>query len=186
MFHIGRRLLQTAILCACLIDFAQAQSDHVNSLQRYTEQGQKALASGRYGEAEQAFEKIRELEPGMAEVHANLGAIYFQERKFDKAVPALRQAIKLNPHLVKSATLLAISLSELGRYSEALPGLEKGFHGSSDSEVKRMCGLQLERAYTGTQRHNKAMEVAIELNRLYPEDPEVLYHTADYLETSRS
>src|SRR5256884_5511565 len=40
-----------------------------------------------------------------------------------------------------------------------------------------MCGLQLERAYTGMQRHNKAMEVAIELNRLYPEDPEVLYHT---------
>jgi len=177
MFNIGRRLLQTAILCACLIDFAQAQSDHVNSLQRYTEQGQKALASGRYGEAEQAFEKIRELEPGMAEVHANLGAIYFQERKFDKAVPALRQAIKLNPHLVKSATLLAISLSELGRYGEALPGLEKGFHGSSDSEVKRMCGLQLERAYTGMQRHNKAVEIAIELNRLYPEDPEVLYHT---------
>src|SRR5439155_23955009 len=54
-------------------------------------------------------------------------SIYFQERKFDKAVPALRQAIKLNPRLVKSATLLAISLSELGRYSEALPGLEKSF-----------------------------------------------------------
>src|SRR5438552_16470960 len=40
-----------------------------------------------------------------------------------------------------------------------------------------MCGLQLERAYTGMQRHNKAVEIAIELNRLYPEDPEVLYHT---------
>ena len=78
MFNIGRRLLQTAILCACLIDFAQAQSDHVNSLQRYTEQGQKALASGRYGEAEQAFEKIRELEPGMAEVHANLERFIFK------------------------------------------------------------------------------------------------------------
>src|SRR5207302_5697043 len=99
----------------------------------------------------------------MAEVDANMGAIYIRERKFDKAVPARRQAIKLNPHLVKSATLLAISLSELGRYGEALPGLEKGFHGSSDSEVKRMCGLQLERAYTGMQRHNKAVEIAIEL-----------------------
>ena len=93
MFNIGRRLLQTAILSSCLIDLTQAPSDDANSLQRYTEQGQKALASGRYEEAERAFEKIRELEPGMAEVHANLGAIYFQERKFDKAVPALRQAI---------------------------------------------------------------------------------------------
>ncbi|PYU44237.1 MAG: hypothetical protein DMG54_09815, partial [Acidobacteria bacterium] len=81
MFNIGRRLLQTAILSSCLIDLTQAPSDDANSLQRYTEQGQKALASGRYEEAERAFEKIRELEPGMAEVHANLGAIYFQERK---------------------------------------------------------------------------------------------------------
>src|SRR5207244_3501012 len=177
MFNIGRRLLQSAILSSCLIDFAQAQSADANSLQRYTEQGQKALAAGRYEEAERAFEKIRELEPGMAEVHANLGAIYFQEKKFDKAVPALRQAIKLNPRLVKSVTLVASSRSELRRYGEALPGLEKGFHASSDSAVKRMCGLQLERTYTGMQRHDKAMEVAIELNRLYPEDPEVLYHT---------
>jgi tetratricopeptide (TPR) repeat protein len=40
-----------------------------------------------------------------------------------------------------------------------------------------MCGLQLLRAYTGLQRDNKAVEVALELNRTYPNDPEVLYHT---------
>ena len=177
MFELGTWLLRTAIICFCSIHLAQAQSTNENALQRYTEQAKVALGAGRYEEAEQAIEKIRELEPAVAEVHANLGAIYFQEKKFDKAVPALRQAIKLNPGLAKSATLLAISLSELGRFKEALPGLEKGFRSASDSEVKRMCGLQLERAYTGVQRHDKAMEVAIELNRLYPQDPEVLYHT---------
>jgi len=177
MFELGSWLLRTAIICFCSIHLAQAQSTNENALQRYTEQAKVALGAGRFEEAEQAFEKIRELEPAVAEVHANLGAIYFQEKKFDKAVPALRQAIKLNPGLAKSATLLAISLSELGRFKEALPGLEKGFRSACDSEVKRMCGLQLERAYTGVQRHDKAMEVAIELNRLYPQDPEVLYHT---------
>ena len=39
-----------------------------------------------------------------------------------------------------------------------------------------MCGLQLERAYNGLHRDSKAVEVALELNRLYPDDPEVLYH----------
>jgi tetratricopeptide (TPR) repeat protein len=89
----------------------------------------------------------------------------------------LRQALKLKPNLPKTATLLAMSLSELGRFSEALPGLEKGFHQSTDPAIKRMCGLQLLRAYTGLQRDNKAVEVALELNRTYPNDPEVLYHT---------
>jgi tetratricopeptide (TPR) repeat protein len=40
-----------------------------------------------------------------------------------------------------------------------------------------MCGLQLERVYSGLQRDAEAVEVALRLNRLYPNDPEVLYHS---------
>ena len=143
---------------------------------QYSEQGQKALAEGRYADAEQAFEQLARLEPGIAEVHANLGLIYFQERKFDLAVPALRRALKLKPSLSKTDALLAMSLSEIGHFKEALPGLERGMRASSDPEIKRMCGLQLERVYTGLQRDGDAVKVALELNRLYPNDPEVLYH----------
>ncbi len=148
-----------------------------SSVERYAEEGQTALAAGRYEDAERAFEKLRQLEPGMAEVHANLGLIYFEERKFDKAVPALRQALKLKPTLAKSGNLLAMSLSELARYNDAVPGLEKCLHKSEDGEIKRMCGLELQRAYTGLKRDSKAVEVAMELNRLYPDDPEILYQT---------
>jgi predicted Zn-dependent protease len=70
-----------------------------------------------------------------------------------------------------------MSLSEVGEYPEALPGLEKGFHQAPDSDTKRMCGLQLMRAYTGLQRDRDAVTIALELNRLYPNDPEILYHT---------
>jgi tetratricopeptide (TPR) repeat protein len=146
-------------------------------VEKYSEQGQRALAQANYAEAETAFEKLRELEPGVPEVHANLGVIYFQERKYEAAVSALRHALKLKPTLPKTASLLAMSLSELGRYGEALPGLEKGFRQSADSPTKRMCGLQLLRAYTGLGQDSKAVEVALQLNRLYPKDPEILYHT---------
>jgi tetratricopeptide (TPR) repeat protein len=154
-----------------------AQSSDNDSLQQYYEEGERALAENRYGDAERAYERLRQLAPGTAEVHARLGLIYFQERKFEQAVASLRQALHLKPNLPKLDTLLAMSLSELGRYTEALPGLEKGFHQSTDPAVRRMCGLQLARAYTDLQRDSKAVEVALELNRLYPEDPEVLYQT---------
>jgi tetratricopeptide (TPR) repeat protein len=146
------------------------------SVEHYSEVGNRALAEGRYADAEQAFEKLRELAPEMAEVHANLGLIYFEERKFPDAVRELQRALKLKPALTKSSTILAMSLAELGRYKEALPGLEKGFR-SSDRETKRMCGLQLERAHTGLQQDAKALEVAMEMSRSYPYDPEVLYHS---------
>jgi tetratricopeptide (TPR) repeat protein len=154
-----------------------AQSSDNDSLQQYYEEGERALAENRYGDAERAYEKLRQLAPGTAEVHARLGLIYFQERKFEQAVASLRQALHLKPNLPKLDTLLAMSLSELGRYTEALPGLEKGFHQSTDPAVRRMCGLQLARAYTDLQRDSKAVQVALELNRLYPEDAEVLYQT---------
>jgi tetratricopeptide (TPR) repeat protein len=174
-----RKVSALALLLWLLVSGFDAlgQFSQSDSLQQYYEAGEKALAENRYGDAERAYEKLRQLAPGTAEVHARLGLIYFQERKFEQAVASLRQALKLKPNLPKLDTLLAMSLSELGRYTEALPGLQKGFHQSTDPAIRRMCGLQLERAYTGLQRDSKAVEVALELNRLYPDDPEILYQT---------
>jgi tetratricopeptide (TPR) repeat protein len=150
-------------------------------LDQLVEEGDKALSEHRYADAETAYEKVRSLQPAVAEIHAKLGVAYFQEGKFEQAASALRQALKLKPGLPRADTLLAMSLSELGRYSEALPGLEKSFRKSSDPALKRMTGLQLERTYTGLAQDEKAAEVALELNRLFPDDPEILYHTGRIL-----
>lgn len=171
LISIGALLL----VLGCLPIGANAQEN--DSAERIAEAGQSALAAGRYADAQKAFEQLRQLEPTMAEVHANLGLIYFQQRKFEEAVPALRQALKLKPSLVKSENLLAMSLSEIGHYREAIPGLEKCLKHSSDNEIKRMCGLELQRAYTGLKKDDKAVEVAMQLNRLFPDDPEILYQT---------
>jgi len=145
--------------------------------QQLSEAGQQALTSGHYDEAERNFTKLAELDPQIAEIHATLGLVYFQEKKFEQAVPELRRALKLKPTLGKASTLLAMSLSETGEYQEALPGLEKGFQHAPDPATKRMCGLQLMRSYTGLQRDQDAVKVALELDELYPNDPEILYHT---------
>ena len=160
--------LAVTVLCGAAI---HAQS---NDAQPQYEAAQRALAAGDYAAAEVAYENLRRLHPEVAEVHANLGVIYFHQKKFDQAIPELRQALKLKPTLTNTVAVLAMSLSEIGEYAEALPGLEKGFH-SSDRQLKRMSGLQLERAYSALNRHKEAIEVAVELDTFYPDDPEVLY-----------
>jgi tetratricopeptide (TPR) repeat protein len=172
-----RKILLVAILGASALPASVlAQSDKSAEIEKYSEVGQQALAKGDFATAEFAFEKLRILSPGTAEIHVNLGLIYYSERKFQPAVAELRRGLKLNPNLQKAHPLLAMSLSELGQYNEALPLLEKEFHRSTDPVLKRSCGLHLERAYTGLRRDNKAVEVALELSRLYPNDPEILYH----------
>jgi tetratricopeptide (TPR) repeat protein len=166
-------------LAACCVSavlaFAQTNSEEASS--RYAAAGQQALAAGRYSEAQIDYEKLAKLEPGIAEIHATLAVIDFKLRDYELAVGEVQTAQRLNPSLPRLDSLLGMALAELGRFAEALPGLERGFKQSADDEVRRMCGLQLERAYTGLKRDSKAVEVAMELDRLYPDDPEILYQT---------
>lgn len=143
----------------------------------YAEKGRQALAQGRFAAAQEEFEKLAKLEPGVAEVHATLAAICFQQREYEEAIREIRLAQKLKPNLPKLDSLLALSLAEAGQYSTAVPGLEKGFKQSADLEIRRMCGLQLLRIYAALQRDSDAVETALALNRYFPNDPEVLYHT---------
>ena len=171
-----RASLALAVYCvSAALGFAQTNGDDASA--RYAAAGQQALAAGRYAEARANFEKLAKLEPGVAEVHATLAVIDFKLREYELAVVEVQTAQRLKPSLPKLDSLLGVAQAELGRFSEALPGLEKGFKQTADTEVRRMCGLQLERAYTGLKRDSKAVEVAMELNRLYPDDPEILYQT---------
>ena len=160
-------------------------------LQQHAREGERALAEGRYADAQKAYETLRQLTPAIAEVQARLGLIYFQQGKFADAIAPLREAIRLKPTLPKVDALLAMSLSELGRYDEALPAVTKAFSQSGDPVLRRMAGLHLQRIYTGLGRDRDAVDVALRLSRLYPDDPEVLYHSGRlfanfaYLQTMR-
>jgi len=171
-----RRLILTLSSVCLAASSAYAQAPDAGQLERYAQDAQRALTEQRYDDAARAYEKLRELSPQTAEVHAQLGLVYFQQHAFAKAVPPLRQALKLQPALPKVDVLLALCLSELGQYKEALPGLRKAFKQTADDPLRRLAGLQLTRAYTGLEQDDKAVEVALELGRLYPDDPEVLYH----------
>ena len=167
-----RKLLAAALLTAPL----GAQSADPDALRRRFEAGQRAIVENRYADASRELEQAQSLAPEIAEIKATLGFAYFQQGRFSDAVPVLQRAIALKPSLPNLDILLAASLSELGRFREALPGLEKGFANAPDAQLKRLAGLQLQRAYTGLRRDREAVETTLELIKLYPDDPETLYH----------
>lgn len=177
MTYFDKFMLRLGVMLFCLPVIQAIGQSSNDALQRYAEEGQRALTEGRYDVAERDYKQVIQINPQIAEAHASLGLVYFQQRRFELAVPELRQALKIKPSLQKLNSLLAMSLSELGEYKEALPGLEKEFHQSTDLNTRRMCGLQLERAYTALQRNGQAVQTALEMDRFYPNDPEVLYHS---------
>ena len=177
MKRIRLKLALALAFCGCLVPAARAQAGNQEDAETYADAGRKALAAGQYPEAQDNFEKLAKVAPGVAEVHATLAVIYFKQREYELAVREIRTAQKLKPNLPRLDSLLGLSLSELDQFEEALPRLEKVFKQADDPDVKRMCGLQLLRAYTGLGRDSDAVETSLALNKLYPDDPEVLYHT---------
>jgi tetratricopeptide (TPR) repeat protein len=183
--------LAGAALCAPSRSLAAQQPSDPAVLQQRAKEGERALSEGRYIDAQKAYESLRQLSPGTAEVHARLGLIYFQQGKFSEAIPPLREALKLKPGLPKVDALLGMSLSELGRYDEALPAVARAFSQNEDGVLRRMAGLHLQRIYAGLGRDQESVDVALRLSRLYPDDPEVLYHSGRlfanfaYLQTMR-
>jgi tetratricopeptide (TPR) repeat protein len=145
---------------------------------RLSAEASQALVEKRYEAAARAFEQLRDLSPDVGEVHANLGFVYFQQGRFKESVTSLERALALKRDLPNLPLLLAMARSELGRHKEALTDLEKGFKATTDPALRRMAGLELQRAYTGLQRHADAVAVALTMTRLYPKDPEVLYQAS--------
>jgi tetratricopeptide (TPR) repeat protein len=178
--NVGRLVGSLAVIFVLATSAANAGAPQADAaqIQALVEQGERALAERRYADAGRAYERLQQLQPGVAEVHARLGLIYFQQGRFADAIPPLRRALKLKATLPNVDSLLAMSLSEIGRHEEAVPELEKAFRRqSTDAVLRRMVGLHLQRAYTDLRRDSSAVTVALEMSRLYPDDPEVLYHT---------
>jgi tetratricopeptide (TPR) repeat protein len=165
------------VCAACLLVGLVGQANGQTEAERYAMLGQKALADGQFVEARSNFEQLAKIQPGIAEVHATLALIHFRLREYENAVSEVRSAQRLNPSLPRLTSLMGLSLAEMGQFSDAVPRLEKGFKYTPEPEVRRMCGLQLLRAYTGLGRDADAVTTSLELNKLYPDDPEVIYST---------
>ena len=165
----GLTLLGLVLLPACLL------AQEKDTEQAYAA-GQRALAAGNIEGALKIFEQVSQANPRVAEIHATIGAIRFQQGDYRGALRELTAAKRLKPTLPKLDGLIAMSQSELGDFKEALPKLQETFHTAKDAPVKRLSGLQLERAYTALQQDSEAVKVALELQRLFPNDAEILYH----------
>lgn len=150
-------------------------------LQAHFAEGQAAMLDNRYEDAARALARAVEIGPGIAELHASLGFCYFQLGRFPEAEPVLEKATALKPGMPNIALLLAAARSELGRFEQALPVLEKEFPSVPDAALKRLAGLQLQRSYSGLGRDREAVETALRMSELYPQDPEVLYHASRLL-----
>lgn len=89
-------------------------------LKQQIQQATLLFQAGRYDEAEALLLEIVKRTPLYANVYNMLGFIYSQRNVPEKAVELFRQALSINPGYTEARLNLAITLADIGAYSEAL------------------------------------------------------------------
>jgi tetratricopeptide (TPR) repeat protein len=143
-----------------------------------SKRAQEEMAAKNWSAAAKSLEKLADLAPDVSEVQGNLGVAYYSDNRILQASRAFEHALKLNPKMTQAQMMLGLCYAELGRNQQAVSILAPAFRRPPDRQMGRLIGLDLQRAYAGQQQYDKAIAVADELLKRYPDDPEILFHSS--------
>ncbi|HUS05175.1 MAG TPA: tetratricopeptide repeat protein [Bryobacteraceae bacterium] len=157
------------VVCAC------AQTAGPSAIQTHYQRAQAALARSQYDVAAAEFAAILRIDPGRAEIHANLGTVYYAQGRYSEASAAFKKALQWKPSLKGADAFLGMSEARQGRAKEALPLLEKGFRDPISDQWKLEAGLLLAGIYQRTGETVKLQGTIAILQRDFPTNTEALY-----------
>ena len=83
-----------ALLLAACTGQGQSREDEAT---RYSEEATAAMQAKNWPAAAKALRKLEQIAPQVAEVHANLGLVYYSQNKVAEAAAELERALKINP-----------------------------------------------------------------------------------------
>ncbi|HUJ21839.1 MAG TPA: tetratricopeptide repeat protein [Bryobacteraceae bacterium] len=106
------------------------------------------------------------------------GIDQFHRGDYQGAKVTLEQAVKRKPRDEHARTFLALSRAATGGCDAAANDLLEVFSGTRDPELKRLSGLALVQCDLAASRFGAALPMALELEREFPADADVLYESA--------
>ena len=151
--------------------FLWAQSTDV--LADLYKEARQAQLAGDLKTATENYKRIVALRPDMAEAHANLGVLFYQQKQSEAALKAFKKAIQLKPDLAGPYFFLGVLSFNARNYTEASRYLEK-----AEAQDPSNFAIQLYSGYNHYARANylnatRHFEKAVSLDG---NDLDAVYH----------
>lgn len=121
--------------------------------------------------------EIVSLDPSNANAQGNLGVLLFFNSDYVEAIPHLRAALQSQPDLSRIEALLGIAEKRTGNPSEAQNHLQRAFSILDDKKIQIQAGLELIELYSASVQLDKALTVAVKLQEVAPQNPQILLVT---------
>lgn len=167
-----------AVLAAGSLVWAQSSGLEAQQHFRAALQAQK---SGRLDAAVKEYRAVIQLQPHLAEAHANLGLVYYLQSKFEESSQALAKAAALKPGLRGVNLFLGMDYIRLNFPKEAIPCLRRAIAEEPENKQARLSlGTALWNAGEGAAARQELREAA----RLFPDDVDALYDLGEAYQKS--
>lgn len=161
-----------ALLLGSALAFSQSNqqdySAHIHKAETYLQEKRPDLAIPELEAAVRA-------NPESVDAQGNLGVLLFFQGKYADAIPHMRIAVAKQPTLGKLQGLLGIAEERTQDLTDAKQDLEAAFPLIQDKKFKVQTGLELVGTDTKLNDLLAAAPIIGELQKLVPENPEVLY-----------
>lgn len=136
---------------------------------------QKAAREARYEEAESEYKTVLRMDPSLAEVHANLGMLYFAQSKFAEAAEAYERALEIQPTLNRARLFFGCARFYLGQHDNSIQTLNEALSGQLEDVYRKLGQVHLARNHLALDQTEKAVAVLKPLAQDFPEDPDISY-----------
>lgn len=101
--------------------YEKVLAEEPNNVEAVLGMSRMNVKAQRMVEAEQGFTQAMKLSPKSPAVLSEVGQFYAQQQRWEKAIPLLQEAQRIEPHEKSHQFTLAVTLTKAGRISEALP-----------------------------------------------------------------
>ena len=120
------RLLGLALLTAFLFPASVgAQGAGDDQVREHFQAAKQAEKTGDYRTAAAEYQTVLKLRPELAEVHTNLGLVYYLQGKNDEAIKTLERALELRPDILGANLFLGMAYLRTNQYEKSLEPLKK-------------------------------------------------------------
>ncbi|MFZ0734019.1 MAG: tetratricopeptide repeat protein [Candidatus Sulfotelmatobacter sp.] len=175
--NLIRRILFASILFSLAVApcISQAAKDQQASFAAHIQKAKEYLDVKRPDLAIPELQAAAAIDPQNVETQGNLGVLLYFQGKAADAIPHLRAAIARQPDLAKIRGLLGLAEIHTSDIPDGRKELESAFPLIPDQKFKIEAGLELVSLYTQSGDLVQAGSVLVELRKIAPDNPEVLY-----------
>ncbi len=165
------------LLTVCCMVWAQSAPG--SPAEQHAQKAEQDLLAHNLTGAEQEYRQILAFDPLNPDAWTGLGVLLYGSGRLHEAAEALQKALAIDPSAGRAELFLALSRADLGQCNDAEPVLSKNFEQQPKGNLQRVTGLALLACSARAADPVPAVRTVAKLRQLYPDDPDVLYESAE-------